>query len=789
MAEPFDPYYKWLGIPPKDQPPNHYRLLAIELFEPDPEVIDAAANRLMAYIQDFSNGPHVALSQKLLNELAAARVCLLNRASKSEYDEKLRTRLSAASPPSAPPRRLPMARPLEPNPRAAVPVPPPPPPVVGTRSASESPPVEPPVISIDLGGAKKGHSTRTSAAKSGHGTKPSRSTGAGASKRRTTQPRRDRFQTAMLVVGGASILGVLVTVVLMLMNRGSTPGPSSRPPGSPAAPPAVTVDRIGGSSSQRPLEAALSAPTPDRLAAGVGYVHVICHRGGDLLLAAVKINGQDAGNFLVDTGAPCVAVDEAIANKLNLPQKGQAELSGPLGRSSVSLRTTRTLSVGSVAFDALEVAAVDLLPCSQALGIKLAGVVGYDVWQGQPFTIDYAGNMITFHDPARFTPPGNVPESPLTVTDRRPQVSGWAVSPEPGLLTLATGAQAGLVLGRSAMTRKPESLVPRGASVSLAGLEGSRAVRQTTAELGLFDRAYAGLWSLLPPGEPNTGETDSGPLGVVGGRVLRRFRLTFDYAASKVWAEFVPFNESPDRDALQLTALITAAQSGDLDRLRGALKEPHDLEAVCLAGKTALRHAIDRGYNELADELIQSQAAVNASDKQGQTPLMAAVQIGDTALVDRLLEAGAEVNARSLTGLTPLLIAAWHGRPEIVQQLLKAGAEVDAADHEGITPLMVAARQGHTDAARRLLEHKADARLKNKRGAHALQIARAYQHAAMAELIRSFSPAAAARPSTASPGAGTPRPVAPKVDTTIDDRYFLAPAALIGSSAVFSPAS
>ena len=38
----FDPYYKWLGIPPGEQPPNHYRLLGVSLFEPDADVIDAA---------------------------------------------------------------------------------------------------------------------------------------------------------------------------------------------------------------------------------------------------------------------------------------------------------------------------------------------------------------------------------------------------------------------------------------------------------------------------------------------------------------------------------------------------------------------------------------------------------------------------------------------------------------------------------------------------------------------------------------------------------------------------
>jgi hypothetical protein len=89
----FDPYYKWLGIPPKDQPPNHYRLLAIDLFESDAEVIDAAANRQMAYVQQRATGEHTALSQKLLNELSAARLCLLDPKKRGTYDLQLRINL------------------------------------------------------------------------------------------------------------------------------------------------------------------------------------------------------------------------------------------------------------------------------------------------------------------------------------------------------------------------------------------------------------------------------------------------------------------------------------------------------------------------------------------------------------------------------------------------------------------------------------------------------------------------------------------------------------------------
>ncbi len=90
MSESFDPYRKWLGIPAAEQPPHHYRLLAIHWFEDDPDVIEAAADRQMIHIRTYQMGKHSELSQKILNELAAARVCLLNPEKKAAYDAELR---------------------------------------------------------------------------------------------------------------------------------------------------------------------------------------------------------------------------------------------------------------------------------------------------------------------------------------------------------------------------------------------------------------------------------------------------------------------------------------------------------------------------------------------------------------------------------------------------------------------------------------------------------------------------------------------------------------------------
>jgi hypothetical protein len=101
---PFDPYYKWLAIPPSEQPPNLYRLLGVNLFEADPDVIEMAADQRMAHVRNFQTGQYSNLSQKILNELSSARVRLLSSEKRATYDEQLRLPLAgtALAPPLFP---------------------------------------------------------------------------------------------------------------------------------------------------------------------------------------------------------------------------------------------------------------------------------------------------------------------------------------------------------------------------------------------------------------------------------------------------------------------------------------------------------------------------------------------------------------------------------------------------------------------------------------------------------------------------------------------------------------
>ncbi len=106
MSE-FDPYLKWLGIRESTRPINHYRLLGLELFESDPDVISMAADRQMAHIRTYQNGPHGELSQQILNELSRARRTLLVADKKSQYDQQLQASLPTAPTAEAPPVAIP----------------------------------------------------------------------------------------------------------------------------------------------------------------------------------------------------------------------------------------------------------------------------------------------------------------------------------------------------------------------------------------------------------------------------------------------------------------------------------------------------------------------------------------------------------------------------------------------------------------------------------------------------------------------------------------------------------
>jgi hypothetical protein len=114
MLEEFDPYSQWLGILGQDRPVDHYCLLGITRFTQDRVAIELAADRRMALLRSYQNGPRGRLTQQLLNEVAAAKLCLINTAARAAYDAMLEGLALATEPPplaSSSAQRIPPAVP------------------------------------------------------------------------------------------------------------------------------------------------------------------------------------------------------------------------------------------------------------------------------------------------------------------------------------------------------------------------------------------------------------------------------------------------------------------------------------------------------------------------------------------------------------------------------------------------------------------------------------------------------------------------------------------------------
>jgi ankyrin repeat protein len=158
---------------------------------------------------------------------------------------------------------------------------------------------------------------------------------------------------------------------------------------------------------------------------------------------------------------------------------------------------------------------------------------------------------------------------------------------------------------------------------------------------------------------------------------------------------------------------------------------------------TALMAAAAMGYPDIAEQLLDAGADVNAVDAGGRSALHAAAQFGfehnDSLRArrqfDGLLKRGADVNRADNEGKTPLLLLLGAQLPPgsdcdathigaLVPVLLEAGAQVEHADQRGVTALHVCAMHALLPPARVLLSRGADRHAADGFGRTAADVAR-----------------------------------------------------------------
>ena len=171
----------------------------------------------------------------------------------------------------------------------------------------------------------------------------------------------------------------------------------------------------------------------------------------------------------------------------------------------------------------------------------------------------------------------------------------------------------------------------------------------------------------------------------------------------------------------ETTALMAAAAMGYPEIAEQLLEAGADIQAVDNAGRSALHAAAQFGFERndslrarrLFDVLLKRGADINHADNEGKTPLLLllgaqlrpgtecdATHIG--ALVPLLLDAGAEVGHADQRGVTALHACAMHALLPPARVLLSRGADRNAVDAFGRTAAEVARQLGYVDIAHEL---------------------------------------------------------------------------------------
>ena len=97
---------------------------------------------------------------------------------------------------------------------------------------------------------------------------------------------------------------------------------------------------------------------------------------------------------------------------------------------------------------------------------------------------------------------------------------------------------------------------------------------------------------------------------------------------------------------MQMEKLYQAAQSGNLNVIKNALKRTINLDSPNPQNWTLLHFACIGGQSEVVRFLIEKDCNVNCRTNEGVTPLHLAAQVGNEFLIAILVEAGAIIDIR-----------------------------------------------------------------------------------------------------------------------------------------------
>ncbi len=260
----------------------------------------------------------------------------------------------------------------------------------------------------------------------------------------------------------------------------------------------------------------------------------------NLIVLRGNINGSKPLSLLLDTGAGGSVINESRAKDLGLKLEGQTEAATGDGAVEAFFVKGVKLNVSGVKLSDLILTALDLRGLEAGFGQPIDGILGYDIFARFVVEIDYVSQRVRLHEPKsyKYSGPGQI--IPITIEDNRPFIRGKIMQPGAkaveGRFEFDLGQIGAVTLGES-FTSKNDLL--KSTRRTLQVTTGAILAGKSNARIGRLQNLQLGRFVIKNPitsfAPDNRGEEDTKDYaGLVGGEILRRFRVVVDYSRKQV---------------------------------------------------------------------------------------------------------------------------------------------------------------------------------------------------------------------------------------------------------------
>lgn len=273
-------------------------------------------------------------------------------------------------------------------------------------------------------------------------------------------------------------------------------------------------------------------------------------RGGKF---SVRLSIQGRGlDFLLDTGASGIVIDENIVRQLGLSTYGRYSSGVNAGRYVGSSVLVPSVKIGDLSMTDV---AMDTTPHMRESddefqgGVKPVGLLGFDFIAALGLKLDYEHGAVTAYDGNAFVPPTTPHTIALDIRlgSQQPRVDVTINGALGERFIIDTGAPAPLLLFDYFQRRHPEALVDRGGGgnarfLRFYGVGGNfQTVPYQLDSVRLGSAEFKGTLAYAVRSRTSYGGEQDGLIGV---QFLELFNVYLNYADSRIYLEPNAFGRS-----------------------------------------------------------------------------------------------------------------------------------------------------------------------------------------------------------------------------------------------------